>query len=55
MSSSDVQRLAVERRCNVLIPRDPTGKAVEQYQPITNENVPTWAVELYTRSTADLD
>jgi hypothetical protein len=45
----------VERRSNVLIPRDPTGKAVEQYQPITNENVPTWAVEIYNRLTADRD
>jgi hypothetical protein len=45
----------VERRSNVLIPRDTTGKAVEQYQPITNEYVPTKAVELYNRLTADLD
>jgi len=37
------------------VPRDTTGKAVEQYQPITNENVPTWAVEVYNRLTADLD
>jgi hypothetical protein len=28
---------------------------VEQYQPITNEQVPIWAVELYNRLTADLD
>jgi hypothetical protein len=55
MSSSDVQRLTVDRRSNVLVPRDTTGKAVEQYQPITNENVPTWAVELYNRLTTDLD
>jgi len=55
MSSSDVQRLTEERRSNVLVPRDTTGKAVEQYQPISNENVPTWAVELYNRLTADWD
>jgi hypothetical protein len=55
MSSSDAQRLTVERRSNVLIPRDTTEKVVEQYQPITNEYVPMWAVELFNRLTADLD
>jgi hypothetical protein len=55
MSSSDIQRLTVERRSNVVIPRDTTGKAAEQYQPITNRHVPTWAVELYNRWTAGLD
>ena len=28
---------------------------MEQYQPITNKQVPVWAVELYNRLTADLD
>jgi hypothetical protein len=55
MSSSDVQQLTVERRSNVLVPRDTTWKAVEQYQPMTNENIPTWAVELFNQLTADLD
>jgi len=55
MSSSDIQRLTVGRRSTVLIPRDTTWKGVEQYQPIINENVPIWAVELYNRLTADLD
>jgi len=45
----------VERRSNVLIPRGTSGKVVEQYQPITNEQVPIWPVELYNRFTADLD
>jgi len=39
----------------VLVPRDTTGKVVEQYQPITNKQVPVWTVELYNGSTADLD
>jgi len=45
----------MERNSNVLVPRDTTGKVVEQYQPITNEQVPIWAVELYNSVTADLD
>jgi len=45
----------VEWRGNVLVPRETGGKTVEQYQPITNEQVPIWAVELYNRLTADLD
>ena len=56
MSSSDAQRLTVEWRSNVLIPTDTTKKAVEQHrQPITNENIPIWAVELFNWLTADLD
>jgi hypothetical protein len=55
MLSSEVQWITVERRSNMLVPRDTTGTAVEQYQPITNENVPTWAVELYNRFTAAVD
>ena len=52
MSLSDVERLTLERRSNVLVPRDTTRKAVEQYQPITNKQVPIWAVELFNRLTA---
>jgi hypothetical protein len=37
----------VERRSNVLVHRDTTEKEEEEYQPITNEQVPIWAVELY--------
>jgi len=55
MSSSEVQWLTVERRSNILVPRETSRKAVEQYQPITNEQVPIWEVELYNRLTADLD
>jgi cell fate (sporulation/competence/biofilm development) regulator YlbF (YheA/YmcA/DUF963 family) len=32
-----------------------TGKAVEQHQPITNEQVPICTVEQYNRLTAHLD
>jgi len=55
MASSDVQRLTVERRTNILVPRETTGKAVEQYRPITNEQVPIMGVELYNQLTAVLD
>jgi len=55
MSSSEVQWLTAEWRGNVLVPRETGGKTVEQYQPITNEQVPIGAVELYNRLTADLD
>jgi hypothetical protein len=55
ISSSEVQRLMVERRSNVLVPRETTGKAVEQYQPITIEKVPIGAVEWYRWYTADMD
>jgi len=55
MSSSEVQRLTVEGRSTVVVPRVGGGRALEQYQPCTNEQVPIWAVESYNRSTADLD
>jgi len=45
----------VERSSNVLVPREASGKAVEQYPPITNEQVPIWAVELYYRLIAKLE
>jgi hypothetical protein len=55
MSSSDMQRLTVQRRSNVLIPSETTGQAVGQYQPTPNEQVPRSAVELFNRFTAYLD
>jgi len=55
MFPSEVQRLTVESRSNVLILSETSGNVVEQYQPITNEQVPIWAVELYNGLTADLD
>ena len=55
ISSSAVQQLTVERRSNVLIPHEPSGKAVKQYQPVTNKQVPRWVVTLYNRLTSDLD
>lgn len=45
----------MERRSNVLIPHEPSGKAVKQYQPVTNKQVPRWVVTLYNRLTSDLD
>lgn len=55
MSLSEIQQLTVERRSNIISPRETSGNAVEQYQPITNEKVPIWVVELYNQLTADLD
>jgi hypothetical protein len=45
----------LERRRNVLVPRETTGKAVKQYKSITNKHIPLWAVERYNPVTADLD
>jgi len=55
MSSSNVQWLTEESGYVVLIPREASGKEVEQYQPITNEEVSIWAVEFYNWLTADMN
>jgi hypothetical protein len=54
MISSEVQWLMVETRSTILVPGETTGKAVEQYQPITIKQVAIWAFELYNQLTADL-
>lgn len=38
-SSKEEQWLTIDRRSNVLIPRQRSGKVVAQYQPIINEQV----------------
>jgi hypothetical protein len=55
MSLSEIQWLTVDRRSNVLVPRETSRKVVEQYQHITNKQVTLCTVELYIRSTADFN